>query len=78
MPRSGDFLERFRPAGAPGAAAAAGVPADRVAELSAELEPVLARLAGTQREAERIRAAARRDAEQRRDHATASARALVA
>ena len=34
-----DLLHRFRPVGAPGAAPA-GVPADRVAEVSRELQPV--------------------------------------
>jgi hypothetical protein len=42
MPRVRDLLYRFRPEGAPGAAAAAGVPADRAAELTAELEPLIA------------------------------------
>ena len=32
MPRSRDTLQRFRPAGTPGAASAAGIPVDRVAE----------------------------------------------
>lgn len=44
MPQLRDFLDRFRPAGAPGSAATAGVPADRLAELAAELDPVLALL----------------------------------
>jgi V/A-type H+-transporting ATPase subunit D len=35
LPQLRDFLERFRPAGAPGAAAGAGVPADRSRELAA-------------------------------------------
>lgn len=48
-----DFLDRFRPAGAPGAAQA-GVPADRVAEREAELQPVLALLDGVRSECERI------------------------
>ncbi|MEU5591820.1 hypothetical protein [Streptomyces sp. NPDC020298] len=52
-----DFLERFRPAGTPGASAT-GVPADRTAERAAELEPALAQLSDVQMEAARIRAAA--------------------
>ena len=74
MAQLGDFLTRFRPAGAPGAGSRAGVPADRAAERAAELEPVLALLAGAQtdaadrvaaarREAARIRAESREDAE---------------
>ena len=52
MPRTRGLLQRFRGAGAPGAASAVGVPADRVAETAAELEPVFARLAPVQAEAE--------------------------
>ncbi len=74
MPQLGDFLSRFRPAGAPGAATLAGVPADREAERAAELEPVLGLLARTEQEcaamttaagleADRIVAAARAGAE---------------
>src|SRR5512135_1507062 len=48
-----DFLARFRPAGTPGAARA-GVPADRPAELEAEVGPVLALLAGTDAECGRL------------------------
>ena len=78
MPRSRDILQRFRSAGTPGAATATGVPADRVAELSAELEPVLARLVAVQEEATRIRAEAESEAERRRQAAVEDASALVA
>jgi hypothetical protein len=78
MPRSRDILQRFRSAGTPGAATPTGVPADRVAELSAELEPVLARLAAAQEEAARIRAEAQQEAERRRQSAAEDASALVA
>ena len=71
MPRARDLLARFRPAGTPGAAAPAGVPADRVAEAERELEPVFAALAGVRAEADRIRASARLDAEGRRAEAAA-------
>jgi len=64
MPPLRDFLTRFRPAGSPGAAARAGVPADRSGELEAEVAPVLARLDDTEAERERLIAQARRDAEQ--------------
>lgn len=50
MVRVRDVLHSFRPAGAPGAAGAAGVPADRSADLAAELEPVFAQLASTEQE----------------------------
>ena len=70
-----NFLERFRPAGTPGAAARPGVPADRSADAAAELTPLLMLLDDIQDEAQRIRAdaaaradeicrAARRQAEQ--------------
>lgn len=78
MPRSRDILQRFRSAGTPGAATATGVPADRVAEMSAELEPVLARLIVVQEEVSRIRAEAQREAERRRQAAVEHASALVA
>jgi hypothetical protein len=42
-----DFLSRFKPSAAPGSASQAGVPADRAAQLAAELEPVLGMLAPT-------------------------------
>ena len=62
LPQLRDFLERFRPAGAPGAAASAGVPADRSRELEAELSSVLALLEGVDAECARIVARARHDA----------------
>jgi hypothetical protein len=62
LPQLGDFLNRFRPAGAPGAASRAGVPADRAAELWAELDPVLAMLAATDAECARLVAEAEREA----------------
>jgi len=62
LPQLGDFLNRFRPAGAPGAASRAGVPADRAAELSAELDPVLAMLAAADAECARLVAEAEQEA----------------
>jgi cell division septum initiation protein DivIVA len=62
MPQLRDFLDRFRPAGAPGAAALAGVPADRGAELADELSPVLGLLDETYRECARIVARAEDEA----------------
>lgn len=58
MPRARDFLARFRPVGTPGAAASAGVPADRLVEAAVELEPLFAMLAETEAKAEGIRASA--------------------
>ncbi|MGW2516381.1 hypothetical protein ACWC09_04990 [Streptomyces sp. NPDC001617] len=57
---------RLRPAGSPGPAAPGGVPADRSAELTAELGPPLSQLDDAAAEADRIRAAAAREAEARR------------
>jgi F0F1-type ATP synthase membrane subunit b/b' len=64
MPPLRDFLTRFRPAGSPGAAARAGVPADRSGELESEVGPALALLADAEAERERIIAQARREADQ--------------
>jgi len=77
VPDLRDFLSRFPPAGAPGAARA-GVPADRRRELEAEVGPVLALLAGTQAECERIIARARQDAGQLAAEAAAEAAAIAA
>lgn len=77
MPQVRDFLDRFRPAGAPGAAARAGVPADRSGELAAELTPVLALLADTDAECGRIIAQARQDASRLVAEATARVSAVT-
>lgn len=78
MPQPREFLERFRPAGAPGAAARAGVPADRFREFANELAPVLALLDGTDAECGRIIAQARAQAQQVTDAAGAQASAIAA
>ncbi len=78
MPALRDFLARFRPAGPPGAAARAGVPADRSGELEAEVGPVLTLLESTDAECERIIAQARRDAGQITAAAQAQAAAIAA
>ncbi len=62
MPGLRDYLDRFRPAGAPGAGGT-GVPADRPRELETELTTVLALLDGVHAECTSIVAKARRDAE---------------
>jgi len=78
VPSVRDFLERLRPSGTPGAATVSAVPADRVGERSAEIEPVLARLAAAQAQASAIRQAAEVEAHQRKDAAAEQARAIVA
>jgi hypothetical protein len=78
MTRVRDLLYRFRPAGAPGAARATGVPADRVADLSAELEPLLVQLAETEQECASIIAAAEHDASAIRTRDAERARVIVA
>jgi dsDNA-specific endonuclease/ATPase MutS2 len=78
MPPLRDFLTRFRPAGAPGAAARAGVPADRSGELESEVGPVLALLDDTQAERERLVTQARREAEQIVAAAQSTASAIAA
>ncbi|HEX7745917.1 MAG TPA: hypothetical protein VF462_11720, partial [Micromonosporaceae bacterium] len=62
MPAVRELLDRFRPAGAPGAASAAGVPADRQTTASAELDPVFAALADVVAKCAGLRATAVRDA----------------
>ncbi|HEY7260223.1 MAG TPA: hypothetical protein VH589_01920 [Trebonia sp.] len=73
-----DFLDRFRPAGSPGAAARSGVPADRSRQLAAEVGPVLALLDESDAERARIVEQARRDAEQVMAAARAEAAAIAA
>jgi hypothetical protein len=77
MPRARDLLARFRPVGAPGAAAPAGVPVDRVAELDRELQPIFDALAATELEAVRIRTTAAAEARRRTAAAEEEARAIV-
>ncbi|MGW1259414.1 hypothetical protein ACWD5Q_30570 [Streptomyces sp. NPDC002513] len=72
-----DFLARFRPTGAPGAAVT-GVPADRAAERAAELDAPLALLTDTQEEAAGIRASADREAAAIRERAARQAADIVA
>lgn len=78
MARSRNLLERFRPAGTPGAAAKPGVPADHTAELASELEPVLARLRESVEEADAIRAQGAAEAQRIRHEGTERARAVTA
>jgi len=73
-----EVLARLRSSGAPGpAAGGGGVPADRTAELTAELEPPLRLLDDTMAEAARIRAGAAEEAAVRRRRAAGRAEDLV-
>jgi hypothetical protein len=71
------FLDRFRPAGAPGAATGAGVPSDRVARVAAELAPVFDALAASTAECDRLRRNARSEAAARIHEAAEAAGALL-
>jgi len=72
------LLDRFRPAGAPGPAGAAAVPADRHRSVADEVAPILAALAEVEAQCDRIRHQAREDAERRRAEAAGQARTAVA
>ncbi len=77
-PRLSQYLRRFRPTAAPGAAAPAGVPADFASGLEAELAPVFAALGDASAEAERIRAAAKHEAQRRRAAVTTDVEQILA
>lgn len=77
MPRLRNFLERFRPAGAPGSMAV-GVPVDRGTALAAELEPVFALLGAVEDECRLIVERAEAEAEAVRGEAEERAAAIVA
>ena len=77
MPTARDLLARFRPVGAPGAAAPAGVPADRGAERERELRPVFEELAATEMTAAGIRTDATAEAAALAAAAADAARAIV-
>jgi len=77
VPSARDLLERFRPAGTPGAATAAGVPADRREAVAAELQPVFAALAETERECDEIGHAATAAAEERAAGTTRRVHAIL-
>jgi hypothetical protein len=78
LPRARDLLNRFRPSGTPGAAGAAAVPVDRAAGAAAELAPVFAALAPTERRCEELLAEAQADARRLRREAEEEAERLVA
>ncbi|MFE1248439.1 hypothetical protein [Streptomyces sp. NPDC058735] len=77
MPGFREFLARFRPAGSPGPAVGGNVPADRSAELAAELSPPLALLDEATAEAAALVEAAEREAAERRRHAAERAERTV-
>jgi hypothetical protein len=77
MATARDLLHRFRPAGAPGAASATGVPVDRGADLEAELRPLFDRLTVTERECALIVEHAQTIADRVRAGAIDRARAVV-
>lgn len=77
MPRVRDLLYRFRPAGAPGAASAAGVPVDSGALLEGELALVFAELAATEHECSLLIEQARQEADIRRARAEEEARRIL-
>ena len=78
MTALGDILRRFRFHGVPGAPGMAGVPADRTAELEAELTPVFAALEEAQRQTAASVAQAEGEAAEQRSAAHAEGRKLVA
>ena len=77
MPQWRNVLDRFRPAGTPGAAGRPGIPADH-SDAAAELAEVLALLDDAQEEAARTRQAATDRAQQIRRAAQRQAAELVA
>lgn len=78
MPALGMFLHRLRIHGVPGAAGAAGVPVDRVAEVEEELAPIFELLEEAGRRAGQLVAEGERDAALARARASDEARRLVA
>jgi vacuolar-type H+-ATPase subunit H len=78
MASARDLLQRFRPAGTPGAAAPAGVPYDRGAALEDELRPVLAMLSPTEERCAAQVREAHAHAEQIRADASVRGAALLA
>lgn len=73
-----DFLYRLRPAGAPGPAGPAGVPADRRADAEQELAEIFAALAATEAECADIRSRAEWEADRSVERAQRMAGAVVA
>jgi hypothetical protein len=72
-----EILDRFRPAGPPGAAGAAGVPADRRADAQRELALLFAGLADVERRCADVRDRADRQAVRRAARSQRMAAAIV-
>jgi vacuolar-type H+-ATPase subunit E/Vma4 len=77
VPQWQNVLDRFRPAGTPGAAGRPGIPADRSADAAAELTEVLALLDDVQEQAARTRQAATDRAQEIRRAAQREAAELI-
>lgn len=77
MPVWTDFLRRFRPAGAPGAAGPRGVPANRQADAAVELMPLWPLVDDIHTEVDRIRLRADEQAELLRRDGADDAAAIV-
>jgi hypothetical protein len=78
MARLRDVVRWLRPAGAPGAAAPAGVPVDRAEEANAELAPVFAALEPAMAIAAELLARAAEDAEEIRQRGAGEVEAILA
>lgn len=78
MPSQRGFLDRFRAIGTPGAAAGAGVPADRVAERDVELAALFEQVSDVEAAVRSIRSEARQRAHELRESAAAQSRGLMA
>jgi flagellar biosynthesis/type III secretory pathway protein FliH len=77
MPRVSDLLDRFRPAGAPGPAGAAGVPAGRGAAAQEEPGPVFAALSTVEHQCAALGEAARTAARELTEQAQREAAELI-
>jgi len=78
VPNVRDLLDRFRPAGPPGAASSVAVPADRRADAEQELAGVFAALADVERQCAQVRADAEHDAARRKAQSQRMTAAIVA
>lgn len=76
MARIRDLLYRFRPASAPGAASASGVPADRAADAALELRAVFDQLSSTEDECRTMLENAHREAVRLCDEAAGQEREI--